>query len=186
MTQNTLQEIQKQITSLNESIGRKKEQIEAYRTKRAEITVNEADTQKSKARITSIDSEIKKLTRDIENAPAELKLLEEKLAAEQRRVAEAERTKLIKQQEKVADELTLLSKNFIASLEKSVECNNQLQATLMAETQLQKKTGQCFPTERCRGSLQSLSLLLKVMQDQMQGAPMTRNEETSKNIHIML
>jgi len=186
MAQSTVQEIQIQIDNLKESTERKKEQIENYRKKRANLVLNEEDSQKNKQKITSIDHEIRSLQRDIDNAPAELKLLNEKLVAEQRRVAEAERAKLIKQQEKVADELTLLSKNFIASLEKSVECNNQLQAALMAETQLQKKTGQCFPTERCRGSVQSLSLLLKVMQDQMQGAPMTRNAETSKNIHIML
>ena len=187
MTQSTVQEIQAQIEKLKEATERKKEQLEEYRTKRAQLVINEVDTTKNKARVTSIDSEIKQLKRAIENFPTELKLLEENLAAEQARIAENERSELVTKQEEAADEVQVLSKSFVGILEKAVNINESLRAALTAEATLAQRTGQHFPTERCRGSLQSLSMLLEIMQKQLQqGGSMTLNEETGKNIHIML
>ena len=183
----TVNEIQAQIEGLRESTEHKEEQLEQYRNKRAELVINEAMTTKNKARVTSIDSEIKQLKRAIENFPTELKLLEENLATEQNRIAEVERAELVIKQEEAADEVQVLSKSFVAILEKAVNINTQLIAALTAEAGLAQKTGQHFLTECCRGSLQSLSLLFEAMQNQLRGeAHMTLNEDVSKNIHIML
>ena len=183
----TANEIQTQIESLRESTEQKETQLEQYRSKRAEITVNEAMTTKNKQRIANIDAEVKRLKKSIENAPAELALLQVNLAAEQARIAEVERTELLTKQEEIADEVQVLSKSFVAILKKAVNINELLRSAQTAEATLAQQTGQHFPTERCRGSLQSLPLLLETMQIQLfQGGSMTLNEESSKNIHIML
>lgn len=187
MTQSTVQEIEQRISNLKESIERKKEQLEEYRTKRAQLVINEVDTTKNKAKVTSIDSEIRRLNRAIENFPTELKLLEENLAAEQNRIAEQVRSELIDKQTEISVEISLLSKSFVLLLEKANHTNELLRAALSAEAGLAQQTGQHFLTECCRGSLQSLPLLCQTMQSQLfQGGSMTLNEETTKNIHIML
>jgi len=131
--------------------------------------VNEADTQKNKAKVTSIDAEIRKLQKAIDNFPAELALLEENLAKEQHRLAQEENDKLLDLQREAANDVELLSKGFIVSLEKSVESNSQLRAALSAETSLREKTGVTILENYCHGSMQSLGMLLETMQAQMNG-----------------
>ena len=169
MTQSTIQEIEQRITNLKESIERKKTYLEQYREKRAELVINEPGTTKNKAKVTSIDSEIKQLKRAIENAPAELALLEENLAAEQRRIAEKKRSELIEQQQEVANEIELLSKGFVSLLEKANNINTLLRAALTAEHGLREQTGQQILENYCHGSMQSLSMLLGTMQAQLNG-----------------
>lgn len=165
----TLNEIQTQIDKLTESVSRKKSQIEEYRKKRAHLVLNEADNEKSKQAITSIDFEIRKLQRDIDNAPAELELLQSQLADEQERIAQEEQNKLIEQQQEVADEIEVLSKQFVSLLEKANGCNIQLKSALTAEAAIRNKTGVNVLTEFCHGSMQSLSMLLETMKSQLDG-----------------
>lgn len=185
----TIPEIQAQIEKLKEATERKKEHLEAYRSKRAEIVVNEADTQKNKARVTSIDCEIKQLQKSIENAPTELALLEENLIAEQNRLAQKARAGLIEQQQEIAEEAEILSKSFIASLEKANNINSNLRAALSAEAGLAQKTGQQVLGNLgnfCHGSAMSLSLLLEVMQSQFAGNHTTPLGSADSNVRIRL
>ena len=162
-------EIQNRINNLNESIKHKETQLEQYRSKRAEITVNEAMTTKNKQRIANIDAEVKRLKKSIENAPAELKILEENLIAEQNRLAQEARAELLTKQEEVANEVELLSKSFVSLLEKANNINELLCNALSAEAGLREKTGQQILENFCHGSMQSLSMLLETMQAQLNG-----------------
>lgn len=169
MTQSTVQEIEQRIANLKESIERKKTHLEAYRSKRAELVINEPGTTKNKAKVTSIDAEIKQLQKSIDNFPAELKLLEENLTKEQERLAQEERAKLFEQQQEVANEVELLSKSFVSLLEKANNINELLLNALSAEAGLAQRTGQKVLGDYCHGSMQSLSMLLETMQAQLNG-----------------
>lgn len=166
----TVQEIKTQISKLKESTERKKEQLEQYRSKRAEITVNEEVTAKNKQKIANIDTEIKRLKRAIENAPAEIALLEENLAAEQARIAEAERAKLVEQQQEVANEVELLSRNFVTILEKAVGVNQNLIAASDRYLALKNQTGVELCSENiCQGSRQFLKAVYDYCKDELDG-----------------
>lgn len=165
----TVSEIQTQIDKLKESVLRKKSQIEDYRKKRANLVLNEPDNEKNKQAVTSIDHEIRRLQRDIDNAPAELELLQSQLADEQERIAQDERDKLIEQQQEVADEIEVLSKQFVSLLQKANDVNTQLRSALTAEAALRQKTGKHILENYCHGSMQSLSMLLQTMEAQMSG-----------------
>lgn len=182
----TVQEIKAQINNLKESTERKETQLEQYRSKRAEIVMNEASTTKNKAKVTSIDSEIKQLKRAIENFPTELKLLEENLATEQARIAQAENDKLLEQQREVAEDIEVLSKNFVTILEKAVGLNQNLVAALSAEAGLAAKTGQQVLGNYCHGSQMSLAMLLELMKSQIDGQHTTPFGAAGVNIRIRL
>lgn len=171
----TVQEIEHRISNLKEVTERKKEQLEEYRTKRAQLVINEADTIKNKAKVTSIDAEIRRLNRAIENFPAELKLLEENLAAEQRRIAQAENDKLVDQQREVADEVEILSRNFVTILEKAISVNQNLIAANDRYLALKNQTGADVCSENiCQGSRQFLKAVYDFCKDELDGNRPTR------------
>ena len=129
---------------------------------------------------------IKRLNSSIDNAPHELKLLEEQLAKEQDRIAQAARAELLTKQQEVADEVGLLSKNFITILEKANEVNTQLLAALSAESGIRQKTGADVLADYCHGSMGSLSMLLECMQSELSGIHTTPFGDASSNARIRL
>ena len=161
------QEIENQIATVTAAQRTNSKLIDKLRQERAKLSVENAN--KNQQKISKIDDEMLKLRVAIENYPSELKLLEENLAAENQRIAQAEMDKLLEQQQEISDEVTLLSKGFVAILKKANDINTQLIAALTAETNLAQKTGQQVLTEYCHGSIDSLRMLLERMEAQLDG-----------------
>jgi len=165
----TISEIQSKIDDLKENVKNKRTYIEQYRNKRAALVVNKADTAGNRQAIAGVDKQIEKLQKAVDNAPAELSVLEQNLNAEKQRVAEAERAALLDSQQKAAAEVENLSAEFIEVLEKANEINAQLRATLSAESGIRQKTGKQLLGSWCHGSIQSLKALLEKSQREMSG-----------------
>lgn len=180
-----LQEIEQKFLTVNAEKERDEETITTLRSQRASLFLE--DSSGYSQEIDSLDKEIVKLQSSIDNFPSVIEELEHLLTAEQKKLAQEAKASLLTKQGEAAEEVQVLSKSFVGILEKAVNINESLRAALTAEAELAQNSGQHFPTERCRGSLQSLNMLLEIMQSQLfQGGSMTLNEETGKNINIIL
>jgi chromosome segregation ATPase len=164
-----INEMQSRLSKVKESVIRKKEQIEDYRKKRASLILNGDDSQQNKQKLIQIDYQIRERQRDIENAPAEIELLEQQIAAEKQRIAQQEKDNLIEQQQQVAEEVEILSVKFIEILEKANNLNEQLRAALLAETEIRQKTGRQIITKWCHGSEGNLNALLEKSKREIAG-----------------
>lgn len=182
----TIAELQSRINDLNESVETKQEHLEQYRTKRASLVVNEAATAANKQAISNIDTQMAKLQLAIDNAPAEIKLLESQLTAEQTRIAQAKRDDLLEKQNSVAREIESLSQQFIEYLKKANDTNTMLVSARSAYNGLKEKTGADVLENYCHGSQQSLRMLLEVMQSQLAGNHTTPLGSASSNVRIRL
>jgi len=163
----TVQEIQTQIEATQENLITDKEVLEGLRADRAKLAVE--NSTKNSTKIALLDKQITTLRDKIDNTPAVISELENQLAAEQERLAQAEAAILLEKQNEVADEVEVLSKNFIALLKKANDVNEHLLAALTAEAGLAQKTGQQVLGDYCQGSRGSLSMLLETMQAQLAG-----------------
>ncbi|MFB0556079.1 MAG: hypothetical protein ACETWQ_22480 [Phycisphaerae bacterium] len=165
--QKSVAEIQEQIqdaTAKQRSAGK---EIDSLRKERARLAVENAN--KNMGEIGKIDRQIFEFEMTLSSIPAELELLQQNLSAEQARIAQAERDKLLEEQQEIANEVTLLSKGFITILKKANDINTQLRTALTAESRIREKTGKQILQNYCHGSMQSLQMLLQLMRLQMTG-----------------
>lgn len=163
----TVAEIQEQINQTITCQTANEVKLENLREERAHLVV-EGDA-KNEPRIDSLDKQIATLRDTLSNTPAVILELEKILTARQSRDAENKRDELIRQQLEVAEDVQVLSKNFVSMLSRAAEVNNHLQLALSAEAALAQKTGQQVLGEYCHGSQDYLRVLLETMQLQTSG-----------------
>lgn len=153
-------QLRKNITE-NESI------LNQLRIERGQLSI--ADAKKNTEAIRRLDKQIDTRRRNLENFPIELSLLEEQLTKEKQLEAQKQKVALLKQQQKVVDDVEQLSDDFVNTLTRAMELNTDLRSAITAETRLREKTGQVLLSQYCHGSQQSLRMLLEMSQHQMQG-----------------
>lgn len=163
----TVAEIQEQLNQTITCQTANEVKLENLREERAHLVV-EGDA-KNEPRIDSLDKQIATLRDTLSNTPAVILELEKILTARQLRDAENKRDELIKQQLEVAEDVQVLSKNFVSLLSKAAEVNSHLQTARSAEAALAEKTGQQVLQSYCQGSQDYLRVLLETMQLQTSG-----------------
>jgi len=175
---------QEQIEQTKHSLANSKTELQELRTKRAHLALNKG----SVAEIAKLDKKIDDLVRNINNAPATVAILEDKLKEEQAQAAQVERDQLLVQQKKVAKEIEELSEDFVNTLTRAVELNTQILPALQAEASLRAKTGATVLESYCQGSQESLEKLLALMQYQMEGQHTTEGGPgiVGSNVQIRL
>lgn len=164
----TIEEIESKIQIVTAKQDSATKEIDSLRKERAKLTFY-GKGKGNGEEIGRIDHKIFKLELGLSNVPAELELLNSKLAEERQRIAQEEKADLINQQEKIVKEVESLSVKFIESLEKAVEINEALRNALTDEMNLRNKTGKHLLTRYCHGSQQSLSMLFETMKGQLAG-----------------
>jgi len=157
-----IEELQDQILQLKKSTETKLEQIDEYRTKRAELVINEEMSDVNKRKIASIDAEINRRVRCIENFPAELKILENEIAAEEKRIADSKRSELLAEQRVLSDEIEETSRDLCLALEHACKMNDKLVAANDRYNVLKAQTGVEFCSENVT---QGSRMFLKVVRD---------------------
>lgn len=149
----TIEKIQKRIEEAQSLSQANQDKINELRTERAAITVTGSKSQKNVEKLRVIDKKLKYLARSIENAPAELALLEQNLKDEQERIEQDTKDKLITEQKKAARQIESLSEELVDYLSDTMKINTELQTALHRYNALREKTGTAVKMERMtRGS----------------------------------
>jgi len=165
-----IEELQDQILQLKKSTETKLEQIDEYRTKRAELVINEEMSDVNKRKIASIDAEINRRVRCIENFPAELKILENEIAAEEKRIADSKRSELLAEQRVLSDEIEETSEELVLILEHACRINDKLVDSNARYKVLKSQTGADFLSENvCQGSQQFLKVVTEFNAAELKG-----------------
>lgn len=163
----SIQEIQNLISDSQKNLVGGRAKLDDLRRERAHLSIEGISSNVPK--IDSLDKSIEKMQRYIDNCPVVLSELEHLLAAEQNRIEQEVKAELLEHHREIAEEVEVLSKNFISLLEKAVGVNQNLIAALSAEMGIRQKTGADVLKEYCHGSQMSLEMLLETCQGQMQG-----------------
>lgn len=157
--------ITEKITEAKHSLITNQTSLKELRKTRAQLALSKG----SVVELAKLDKQIDSLVRNINNAPAEITLLEERLVTEQAKATEEQRKDLLSQQEGIARNIEQLSDDFVEALKVAVELNTELRSALTAEAGLAAKTGQQFLTEYCDGSQDSLRMLLEKSEAELAG-----------------
>lgn len=163
----TVEEIQEQINRTLAVETANQGKLENLITERA-LIVCEGDA-RNNPKIDSLDHQIAALRNTLESTPAVLTELNKILTKRQKLDAERVRNGLISQHLEICDEVRVLSKNFVALLERAFGVNQNLIAALSVENGIAQKTGQQILDNFCRGSQDYLRVLLETMQRQISG-----------------
>lgn len=169
----TVTEITERMEQVRKNITTNKTKLEQLRVERGQLSI---ENSKANAQsIARLDVQIEDTRKDVENGPIELRILEENLTVEEQRLAAEARDQLLNQQKEVAGNIEELSEDFVNTLGRAVEINEQLLPALSAYNGLQAKTGANVIGSICQGSRGWLRALYEICQGEMEGQPRPNN-----------
>lgn len=142
---------QEQIEQVKHNLITNQTELKELRIQRAQLALNKG----SVAELAKLDKQIDALVRNIENGPATVAVLEDKLKEQQAQAAQTERDQLLSQQKSCAGQMEAISKKLVAALEVANDLNIQLDTVTRRYVALQKQTNQdvimkavCWPSEQ--------------------------------------
>jgi len=164
----TVAQIEQKLEHHKTVLSESEAKLDELRRQRAKLAL--ADSTKNKTEIAKLDKEIGQHIFDCNNLPSEIEVLESDLAAARKKVEERERSKLITNQKKSAEQVEILSKQFVEILEQAVAANSKLDLAYRNYCTLRTATKEdCMGKSICRGSAGSLKYLFEICKKEMQG-----------------
>ena len=164
----TVAEIQARQDQLRKNITEKEAILNQLRIERGQLAI--ADSKKNAEAIKKLDKQIDDRRKDLENFPIELKILQESLAVEQKRLEVEAKDALVAEQQTVANSMEDLSKELVEQLAVAFETNNKLQASIDRYVALASQTGQTLESPNCcQGSQQMLKVIYETCKAEVEG-----------------
>ena len=166
----TVAEITARMEQVRKNLHTNEIKLNDLRVKRGQLSIENAE--ENKIIITRLDKQIENVRRDIENAPTEVRLLEEQLTAELAKVSQAAKDSLLSQQKSCVGQMEAISKKLVDALEIANDWNLQLVVVATRYCSLQKQTGQDITMgATCRPSEQLLQVVYETLKGELEGQP---------------
>ena len=159
-------EATKRIETIEAAIRGKRRKVKILRD---DLAAEELETTyKDEKKIRSIQTEISKLERDIEQElPDQIKAA--KAAVKEAERAAKEAKELLPKQKKIVVEIEEASKLLLEKLEEAEEINQKLVMLNDGYIMMEKKTGEVIDRDNCGGGFQSIKVLIQILKDEIDG-----------------